>query len=141
LRVHKGKRRGEKSARTVNGCLPIPLPGRDWSPPIPGSGNFFEKFLRLKMKLLSRFKGRNHLFGGEMSLPGLGFPETPAIFAIPNGSNATRGISSAGSEHLPYKQRVTGSNPVSPTLKISHLAQKLGGCFSFDLLIGLHKST
>ena len=25
-------------------------------------------------------------------------------------------ISSAGSEHLPYKQGVTGSNPVSPTL-------------------------
>jgi hypothetical protein len=29
-----------------------------------------------------------------------------------------RAISSAGSEHLPYKQGVTGSNPVSPT-KIS----------------------
>ena len=26
-------------------------------------------------------------------------------------------ISSAGSEHLPYKQGVTGSNPVSPTKK------------------------
>jgi len=26
--------------------------------------------------------------------------------------------SSAGSEHLPYKQRVTGSNPVAPTSKI-----------------------
>ena len=26
-----------------------------------------------------------------------------------------REISSAGSEHLPYKQGVTGSNPVSPT--------------------------
>jgi len=26
-------------------------------------------------------------------------------------------ISSAGSEHLPYKQGVTGSNPVSPTSK------------------------
>jgi hypothetical protein len=26
-----------------------------------------------------------------------------------------RGISSAGSEHLPYKQRVGGSNPSSPT--------------------------
>ena len=29
--------------------------------------------------------------------------------------NPKREISSAGSEHLPYKQRVTGSNPVSPT--------------------------
>ena len=28
-----------------------------------------------------------------------------------------RAISSAGSEHLPYKQGVTGSNPVSPTKK------------------------
>ena len=27
----------------------------------------------------------------------------------------TRRISSAGSEHLPYKQRVTGSNPVAST--------------------------
>ena len=27
------------------------------------------------------------------------------------------GLSSAGSEHLPYKQRVTGSNPVAPTHK------------------------
>ena len=27
-----------------------------------------------------------------------------------------RVLSSAGSEHLPYKQRVTGSNPVGPTL-------------------------
>ena len=33
--------------------------------------------------------------------------------------------SSAGSEHLPYKQRVTGSNPVAPTLKISHLHIKM----------------
>jgi hypothetical protein len=26
-------------------------------------------------------------------------------------------FSSVGSEHLPYKQRVTGSNPVTPTAK------------------------
>ena len=30
-----------------------------------------------------------------------------------------RAISSAGSEHLPYKQGVTGSNPVLPTKKAS----------------------
>ena len=30
-----------------------------------------------------------------------------------------RAISSVGSEHLPYKQGVTGSNPVSPTEKAS----------------------
>ena len=28
-----------------------------------------------------------------------------------------RELSSVGSEHLPYKQRVTGSNPVAPTQK------------------------
>ena len=28
-----------------------------------------------------------------------------------------REFSSVGSEHLPYKQRVTGSNPVTPTIK------------------------
>ncbi len=33
-------------------------------------------------------------------------------------------LSSAGLEHLPYKQRVTGSNPVAPTnLKNSDLMQ------------------
>ncbi len=45
-----------------------------------------------------------------------------STFAIPiNDKNkfeiAQREISSAGSEHLPYKQGVTGSNPVSPTTK------------------------
>ena len=29
--------------------------------------------------------------------------------------NPFRALSSAGSEHLPYKQGVTGSNPVGPT--------------------------
>ena len=33
-----------------------------------------------------------------------------------------RAVSSAGSEHLPYKQGVTGSNPVPPTKKDSRLA-------------------
>ena len=31
----------------------------------------------------------------------------------------TRAFSSAGSEHLPYKQRVGGSNPSTPTTKLS----------------------
>ena len=30
-------------------------------------------------------------------------------------ANAKRAFSSAGSEHLPYKQRVGGSNPSTPT--------------------------
>ena len=36
-----------------------------------------------------------------------------STFAIPN----EREHSSAGLEHLPYKQGVTGSNPVAPTKK------------------------
>ncbi len=35
-------------------------------------------------------------------------------------ASAIRAISSAGSEHLPYKQGVTGSNPVSPTKLIEN---------------------
>jgi hypothetical protein len=34
------------------------------------------------------------------------------IFAV---LNYERALSSVGSEHLPYKQGVTGSNPVGPT--------------------------
>lgn len=44
-------------------------------------------------------------------------------FATPNDGNTEikiRVISSAGSEHLPYKQRVGGSNPSSPTLPKPH---------------------
>ena len=48
-----------------------------------------------------------------------------SIFAIPNKGE----ISSAGSEHLPYKQRVTGSNPVSPTKPHS---VNTGEVFSFN---------
>ena len=39
-------------------------------------------------------------------------------FAVPSLTN--REFSSAGSEHLPYKQRVGGSNPSTPTT-ISYL--------------------
>ena len=35
-----------------------------------------------------------------------------------------REFSSAGSEHLPYKQRVTGSNPVTPTKREFKVLQK-----------------
>ena len=38
----------------------------------------------------------------------------------PHSSNVTenfRAFSSAGSEHLPYKQRVGGSNPSTPTIR------------------------
>jgi hypothetical protein len=40
------------------------------------------------------------------------------IFELPSlQSQITREFSSAGSEHLPYKQRVGGSNPSTPTEK------------------------
>jgi hypothetical protein len=40
-------------------------------------------------------------------------------FAIPNRGKIDRELSSAGSEHLPYKQRVGGSNPSAPTKEAS----------------------
>ena len=47
------------------------------------------------------------------------------IFALLSAENqlikVKREFSSAGSEHLPYKQRVGGSNPSTPTLQIQHL--------------------
>jgi hypothetical protein len=44
-------------------------------------------------------------------------------------------VSSVGSEHLPYKQGVTGSNPVPPTIKKSladQLLTDLQGFFVFN---------
>jgi len=49
-----------------------------------------------------------------------------------------RGFSSAGSEHLPYKQRVGGSNPSTPTIKPSNSNELLGFLFavkSVNLLV------
>ncbi len=37
-------------------------------------------------------------------------------------SQNKREFSSAGSEHLPYKQRVTGSNPVTPTKSLIEIS-------------------
>ncbi len=39
------------------------------------------------------------------------------FFKLPLHSQTQREFSSAGSEHLPYKQRVGGSNPSTPTRK------------------------
>src|SRR5690606_152864 len=49
--------------------------------------------------------------------------ENSYTFAIPKDSRwlflrDRRELSSAGSEHLPYKQRVGGSNPSAPTQRI-----------------------
>ena len=47
------------------------------------------------------------------------YKKSPHICIIKRGQQVNetikRGVSSAGSEHLPYKQGVTGSNPVRPT--------------------------
>src|SRR5690606_27052562 len=40
-----------------------------------------------------------------------------------------RRLSSAGSEHLPYKQRVTGSNPVASTLHMKSIKKLMLFCF------------
>jgi hypothetical protein len=45
----------------------------------------------------------------------------------------SREFSSAGSEHLPYKQRVTGSNPVIPTNDIKPFERK-----AFFVIFNLH---
>ena len=41
-----------------------------------------------------------------------------------------RAFSSAGSEHLPYKQRVGGSNPSTPTIKLKKLHRERKESFS-----------
>ena len=43
----------------------------------------------------------------------------------------TRAFSSAGSEHLPYKQRVGGSNPSTPTTENQAVKKKFLAAFSF----------
>ena len=63
------------------------------------------------------------------------------IFAIPFSGEVLWEFSSAGLEHLPYKQRVGGSNPSTPTKKREAFAVALffylryaafRGCFGFD---------
>ena len=41
-----------------------------------------------------------------------------------NATRYFRAFSSAGSEHLPYKQRVGGSNPSTPTKVASRIAER-----------------
>ena len=47
----------------------------------------------------------------------------------------TRAFSSAGSEHLPYKQRVGGSNPSTPTRR--HLMMKIVRCLFFSFSVSM----
>ncbi len=66
------------------------------------------------------------------------------MFAVPKRAKITsvikfktRELSSAGSEHLPYKQRVTGSNPVAPTAKSLDFSR----LFSFSSISGNLKNS
>ena len=59
---------------------------------------------------MQRFRERN-LFGRLAQL------STPTQKDLKYISELSRAFSSAGSEHLPYKQRVGGSNPSTPTQK------------------------
>ena len=49
--------------------------------------------------------------------------------AIENKSFSDWALSSAGSERLPYKQRVGGSNPSAPTFFQTAIHRKMDGCF------------
>ena len=46
-----------------------------------------------------------------------------------NQRDKERAISSAGSEHLPYKQGVNGSNPLSPTIDGKGVRSDWSGSF------------
>ena len=48
-----------------------------------------------------------------------------------------RAFSSAGSEHLPYKQRVGGSNPSTPTTENQGVTSQCSSFFCCVKLIGL----
>ena len=49
--------------------------------------------------------------------------------AIENKSFSDWALSSAGSERLPYKQRVGGSNPSAPTSFLTAIHRKMDSCF------------
>ena len=53
--------------------------------------------------------------GGKMWAEGLNLCTIRFLYYICSPKKAKRELSSAGSEHLPYKQRVGGSNPSAPT--------------------------
>ncbi len=59
------------------------------------------------------------------------------VYLHPQIQKRKRELSSAGSEHLPYKQGVTGSNPVVPTQeKKDYLSQ--GNPSSISFIIYYH---
>ena len=60
-------------------------------------------WLNLKRRLILKIQKKSNFFWGIKQELYICTPENDWEF------------SSAGSEHLPYKQRVTGSNPVTPT--------------------------
>ena len=47
----------------------------------------------------------------------------------------TRAFSSAGLEHLPYKQRVGGSNPSTPTGVFPVISSEVAGFFVYIRLV------
>ena len=73
---------------------------------------FFFKKMRLFLKKVSK------KFGGMKKMP-----------YLCTRKQAMRALSSVGSERLPYKQRVGGSNPSAPT-KLSKGGFLKGECFS-----------
>lgn len=51
----------------------------------------------------------------NFSWPLVFFQKGVSLHPLFNKATYQRVLSSAGSEHLPYKQRVNGSNPLAPT--------------------------
>ena len=80
---------------------------------------FFDNFLFLSLKSLPDQTRQPPPDERFFLAPDLVNPKKSPTFVKPKRQTPLekREISSAGSEHLPYKQRVTGSNPVSPTIE------------------------
>ena len=83
-----------------------------------------EKFARVKISsifvaLFENTRGRLAQLVQSICLTsrgsGVRIPQRPPPQNI--SKSKFRAFSSAGSEHLPYKQRVGGSNPSTPTIK------------------------
>ena len=73
-------------------------------------------------------KAENAFFEIKMKKVAVKFGGNKKCSYLCNRLQEVRAFSSAGLEHLPYKQRVGGSNPSAPTL-MKVFQQKLGDLF------------
>ena len=78
---------------------------------------------------LGKEKRSLRLLRSEISFAGIKLFLHNSISALHLQSQNEGELSSAGSEHLPYKQRVGGSNPSAPTLTIKPLPKAMALLF------------